>query len=170
MRKLVVSEAVTVDGVFGQRENGGTTMKTKVIGYWVTTAFLVFGIGSGGAAELVQVPANIEGIVGLGYPVYFIMLIGFWKVLGAIALLVPRFPRLKEWAYAGIFFNMTGAAVSHAAVGDYGAYGYHLIVTLTIAGLAVASWALRPQSRTLGVLFPAKTGAVAIKADAARGG
>src|SRR3712207_1560726 len=55
----------------------------------------------------------------------------------------------------GLFFNMTGAAVSHAALGDYGAHGYHLIVTLTSAGLALASWALRPQSRTLGVLFPA---------------
>jgi hypothetical protein len=89
---------------------------------------------------------------------------------GAIALLAPGFPRLKEWAYAGIFFNMTGAAISHAAVGDYGAYGYHLIVPLTFAGLAVASWALRPQSRTLGVLFPTKTRAITITADAVSGG
>src|SRR6266496_3243486 len=62
--------------------------------------------------------------------------------------LAPSFPRLKEWAYAGIFFEMTGAAASHAARGDYGAHAYHLIVTLTFAGLTVASWALRPQSRT----------------------
>jgi hypothetical protein len=75
-------------------------------------------------------------------------------VLGGITLLVPRFPRLKEWAYAGIFFNMTGAAASHAVSGDA---AWHVIVTGSLAVLAVASWALRPQSRTLGVLFPAKT-------------
>lgn len=127
-------------------------MNPKMIGYWVTTAILVFGIGSGGAAELARVPANIEGIVQLGYPVYFIVMIGFWKVLGAFALLVPRFPRLKEWAYAGIFFNMTGAAVSNAVSGNP---GWHVAVNLIFVALAVASWALRPPSRTLGVLFPA---------------
>jgi DoxX-like family len=74
-------------------------------------------------------------------------------VLGAIAILVPRFPRLKEWAYAGIFFDLTGAAASCAAVGGYGAYGFHVIAPLLIAVLAVASWALRPPSRTIGVLF-----------------
>ena len=57
---------------------------------------------------------NVEGIVHLGYPLYFITIIGFWKVLGAITLLAPGFPRLKEWAYAGIFFDLTGAAASCA--------------------------------------------------------
>jgi DoxX-like family len=70
-------------------------------------------------------------------------------VLGAIALVVPRFPRLKEWVYAGMFFNMTGAFLSHVIVGDP---VYHLIVTGSIALLVVASWALRPQSRTVGNL------------------
>ena len=109
---------------------------------------------SGGAAELAHRRENIEGLILLGYPVYFVMIIGFWKILGGIALLVPGFPRLKEWAYAGIFFNMTGAAVSHAVNGDE---AWHIIVTLVLALLTVASWALRPQSRTLGVLFPART-------------
>ena len=84
----------------------------------------------------------------LGYPVYFITILGFWKVLGAIALLAPRFPRLKEWAYAGIFFEMTGAAASHAVRGDA---AWHVVVTLGFAVLAVVSWALRPPSRTLGL-------------------
>jgi hypothetical protein len=84
---------------------------------------------------------------------YFFAILGIWKVLGAIAILAPRFPRLKEWAYAGIFFDLTGAAASCAAVGGYGAYGFHVIAPLVIAGFAVASWALRPQSRTIGVLF-----------------
>jgi len=129
-------------------------MKTKGIVYWVTTAFLAFVLLSGGAAELARRRENVEGLVHLGYPLYFVTIIGVWKVLGAIALLVPRFPRLKEWAYAGIFFNITGAAVSHAVCGDA---AWHVIVTLVFAALAVVSGALRPQSRTLGVLFPART-------------
>ena len=82
-------------------------MKTKVIAYWAATGVLSFCIGGGGAAELAQVPGNVQGLADLGYPAYFVMLIGLWKVLGAIAVLVPGFPRLKEWAYAGMFFNMT---------------------------------------------------------------
>jgi uncharacterized membrane protein YphA (DoxX/SURF4 family) len=128
-------------------------MSARVIGYWVTTGLLVFAVLSGGVAELARVPGNIEGILALGYPLYFVTIIGFWKVLGSIALLVPRFPRLKEWAYAGIFFNMTGAAVSHLVVGDE---VWHAIVTSSLAVLTLASWALRPPGRTLGVLFPAE--------------
>ena len=75
------------------------------------------------------------------------------EVLAGITLLAPRFPRLKEWAYAGIFFNMTGAAASRAARGDDVS---HIVAPLVFAGLAVTSWALRPQSRTLGVLSPAE--------------
>jgi len=139
--------------------NSAAIGKLKVIGYWIITGLLVFAIGSGGVAELARLPTNVEGIVHvLGYALYFLTILGLWKVLGAIALLVPRFPRLKEWAYAGIFFNVTGAAASHAAVGDYDVYAFHVLVNLFLAVLVVASWALRPESRTLGVLFPAKTG------------
>jgi hypothetical protein len=92
----------------------------------------------------------------LGYPTYFFAILGFWKVLGAVAILVPRFPRLKEWAYAGIFFDLTGAAASCAAVGGYGAYAFHVIAPLILTGFTVASWALRPESRKTGMLFPAK--------------
>jgi uncharacterized membrane protein YphA (DoxX/SURF4 family) len=121
-------------------------LKAKSIGYWVITVMVAFFIGSGGAAELARMPGNVQGLVHLGYPVYFATIIGFWKVLGAIAILLPGFPRLKEWAYAGIFFNMTGAAAtgmfSHSAA-------WHVIVDLVLAGLTVASWALRPPSRRL---------------------
>lgn len=86
---------------------------------------------------------------GVGYPVYFLTILGIWKVLGTIAILVPGFPRLKECAYAGIFFGMTGAAASHAFVGDYGAYAYHILAPLVLQILALASWALRPKSRIL---------------------
>jgi hypothetical protein len=79
-------------------------------------------------------------------------------VLGAIAILVPRFPRLKEWAYAGIFFDLTGAAASVAAVGGYGVYAFHILAPLILACIAMASWALRPESRVIGTLIPLTNG------------
>jgi hypothetical protein len=134
-------------------------MKAKKIAYWTTTGLVAFFIGGGGLAQIAQFHANPHGVVPiLGYPTYFFAILGFWKVLGAIAILVPRFPRLKEWAYAGIFFDLTGAVASVAAVGVYGAYAFHILAPLIIAGLTVASWALRPPSRTIGVLFSATNG------------
>jgi hypothetical protein len=132
---------------------------TKTILYWFTTVSVAMPIGSGGVGQMMQFRANPHGVVPvLGYPMYFFAILGIWKVLGAIAILVPRFPRLKEWAYAGIFFDLTGAAASCAAVGGYGAYAFHVIAPLIIAGFMMASWALRPPSRTLGALFPATNG------------
>jgi hypothetical protein len=134
-------------------------MKGKTIAYWTTTGLIAFFIGSGGAAQVAQYLGNRHGAVPLlGYPMYFFGILGFWKVLGAIAILVPRFPLLKEWAYAGIFFDLTGAAASCAAVGGYGAYGFHVIAPLVLTGLTVASWALRPASRTLYTFMAAKNG------------
>jgi hypothetical protein len=131
------------------------SVKVKAIIYWTTTGLVVFFIGGGGLSQIWQYKVNPHGIVPvLGYPMYFFAILGFWKVLGAIAILVPGFPRLKEWAYAGIFFDLTGAAASCAAVGGYGAYGFHVIAPLMIAGLMMASWALRPASRVLGVIAP----------------
>ena len=123
----------------------------KRTGYWASTVVLALAMLSGGAAELALRRETVEGMVLLGYPLYFIRIIGFWKVLGSVALLAPRCPRLKEWAYAGIFFNMTGAAVSHAVTG---AAGWHVIVTTAFAVLTLMSWALRPPSRTLGAINP----------------
>lgn len=128
-------------------------MKTKTIAYWTATGILAFVLLSGGVAQLAGRPETIAGMVHLGYPLYFVTLLGIWKVLGGLAVLAPRFPRLKEWAYAGIVFDLTGAAVSHAALGD-GAR--QVLVPLFFAACAVASWALRPPSRTLGSLFPAR--------------
>jgi len=130
----------------GRSKKERKTLKVKSISYWVITGMVAFFIGSGGAAELARVPGTIQGLVQLGYPVYFASIIGFWKLLGAITILVARFPRLKEWAYAGIFFNMTGAAATglftHSAM-------WHVIVDLVLTALTVASWALRPPSRRL---------------------
>jgi len=132
-------------------------MKAKPIVYWTTTILVAFFM-TGGATQVFQYIHNPHGVVPvLGYPMYFFAIIGVWKVLGAITILVPRFPRLKEWAYAGIFFDLTGAAASCVLVGGYGAYGFHVIAPLVIAGFLVASWALRPPSRRIGVLFTAKS-------------
>ncbi len=135
------------------------TTKTKNIAYWITTILIAFFIGSGGGAQIAQYLGNPHGVVPiLGYPMYFFAILGFWKVLGAIAILVPRYPRLKEWAYAGIFFDLTGAAASVAAVGSYGAYAFHVIAPLILTAFTVASWALRPESRTIGVPVPSTNG------------
>jgi hypothetical protein len=135
------------------------TMKTKSVVYWTMTILVAFFIGGGGLAHLWQFRVNPHGVVPeLGYPMYFFAILGFWKVLGAIAILAPRYPLLKEWVYAGIFFDLTGAVASCTAVGGYGAYDFHVIAPLIINGFLVASWALRPESRKIGVLFPAKSG------------
>ena len=135
------------------------TTKAKSIVYWTMTGLVAFFIGCGGASQIWQYRINPHGVVPLlDYPMYFFAILGFWKFFGALTILVPRFPRLKEWAYAGIFFDLTGAAASCAAVGGYGAYGFHVIAPLIITGFTMASWALRPESRKIGVLIPATNG------------
>jgi hypothetical protein len=131
------------------------TPKSKSILYWITTALVAFFIGTGGIAQIFQYLHNPHSVVPeLAYPMYFFAILGFWKFFGALTILVPRYPLLKEWAYAGIFFDLTGAAASVVAVGSYGAYGFHVIAPLVICGFTVASWALRPPSRTIGTLSP----------------
>jgi uncharacterized membrane protein YphA (DoxX/SURF4 family) len=99
------------------------------------------------------VKESIDGLIKLGYPAYFAAILGVWKMLGGITVLVPGFPRVKEWAYAGIMFELTGAAISNAAAGagdSSVAYAGHIAAPLVIAAVAVASWALRPEDRSLG--------------------
>jgi hypothetical protein len=139
---------------------GNTSSKTRRIIYWIMTVLVAFPIGSGGIAQVMQYFASPHGVLPvLGYPMYFFAILGFWKFFGALTILVPGFPRLKEWAYAGIFFDLTGAAASCAMSGGYGAYGFHVIAPLIITGFMVASWVLRPPSRTLGILQPARSAA-----------
>jgi len=121
-------------------------MTVRAVAYWATTGFVVCNMLSGALAELAQVKSTSDGMQALGYPLYMMTILGTWKVLGSIALLTPRFPRLKEWAYAGMFFNMTGAAVSHLVVGNE---AWHVWYTASLAIVVLVSWALRPESRTL---------------------
>lgn len=120
-------------------------MKKKNIVYWIVTGLLCFCL-LGGIGQLFQVKQIVDGFAPLHYPLYFLSIIGFWKTMAIIAILIPKFPLLKEWAYAGVFFAMTGASVSQIAVG---AAAFHIIVPLIIAVLAIASWYLKPASRKL---------------------
>jgi len=121
-----------------------SSSRGRTIAYWVTTGLVAAESVLGGVWDIRQIPYVRAGIEKLGYPAYVLVIIGVWKLLGAVAVLVPRFPRLKEWAYAGMFFNYTGAVASHLAVGD-GAEA--VVYPIIITGLVVASWALRPSAR-----------------------
>jgi uncharacterized membrane protein YphA (DoxX/SURF4 family) len=141
---------------------GDTMMKLKAIGYWATTAVVALELLAGGVTDLVRGGTElvagkpvVEILAHLGYPEYLLTILGVWKLPGGIALLAPGSPRLKEWAYAGSFFVYTGAVASGVVRGRDDP-GTLIWPPLTLAVLTVASWALRPQSRTLGVLFPAK--------------
>jgi hypothetical protein len=117
--------------------------RSKGVWYWISTALTAFILLSGGLWLMV---GNQPMDAYLGFPAYFWLILGFYKILGAVAILVPRFPLLKEWAYAGIVFHLTGAAATRAFVGDSAA---HIAAPLVICGVAVASWFLRPASRKM---------------------
>ncbi|HEY9262162.1 DoxX family protein [Chitinophaga sp.] len=109
--------------------------------YWISTSLVVFVLGAGGVSDLLLQPYVVAGMKLLGYPAYFCVILGTWKVLGAVAITIPGYPRLKEWAYAGIIFDFTGGAVSHWSIADS---GWKVILFLVFA---LISWALRPASR-----------------------
>jgi uncharacterized membrane protein YphA (DoxX/SURF4 family) len=121
-------------------------MKSQAIGYWICTVLIAFSFLSGGVVYLLRSPKALEGITQLGYPAYFMTILGIWKLLGGAAVLLPGFPLVKEWAYAGMIFDLTGATASHIASGDD---MRHILVPLVLAALVVASWALRPEGRKL---------------------
>ena len=120
--------------------------KKKLIWYWIITALLSLCIFTGGLFQALLLKGVVQGFKPLGYPLYFISLIGIWKVLGVIAILVPKFPLLKEWAYAGIFFTMTGAVISHIASNDI---SVQIISPIVLAIFTVLSWYLRPADRKI---------------------
>lgn len=112
--------------------------------YWLATVLVAAELGVGGGWDIARLPFVRDLVTHLGYPSYFLVLLGIWKVLGAAALLVPRAALLKEWAYAGAFFTYTGALASHLTTG-YGLGEVGLLAAMT--ALTVTSWALRPPSR-----------------------
>ena len=121
------------------------TKRNKII-YWIATIWLSLGMVSTGIVQFLKVKEEVDMFTHLGYPVYLLTILSIWKFLGVIAVLIPKFPLLKEWAYAGFFFAMSGAVFSHFAAGS-GAkefFGPLLLIVLT-----VVSWYFRPADRKI---------------------
>ena len=119
------------------------TKKNKII-YWISTIWLALGMLSTGIVQLLKPEEEIAKMTHLGYPTYLLTILGIWKILGVVALLIPKFPRLKEWAYAGFFFAMSGAVFSHIALGDP---VNEIFPSLLLLILSVVSWYCRPAGR-----------------------
>ena len=113
--------------------------------YWIATVFLAFGMTAGGVQQLFQIGGYVEIITQLGYPLYLLSILGAWKILGVIAVLIPKFTLLKEWAYAGFFFMMSGAAFSHIASNTID----EIFPALLLLTLTVVSWYFRPADRKI---------------------
>ncbi len=116
-----------------------TLTQSSRYAHWMMTVPAALAIGVLGAAELLRLPSVIDGLTRLGYPAYFATILGAWKLAGAGILVAPGVPRLKEWAYAGIFFTLTGAALSHAASRD----PLHALLTVPLLVLILGSWNAR---------------------------
>jgi len=121
--------------------------KTKKIIYWITTALLAVGMLQSGIFAELRTKQWVDLVGALGYPVYFLNILGTWKILGVIAILIPGFKLLKEWAYAGFFFAMTGALISHLAIADYNIKG--LMGPFFQMIFIILSWYFRPASRKI---------------------
>ena len=119
--------------------------KNKII-YWIATLWLSLGMVSTGIVQIIHMKEEVERMAALGYPAYFLTIIGTWKMLGVVAVLLPNFPLIKEWAYAGFFFLMSGAILTHLAVNStmFEYFGPSLLLVLT-----VISWYYRPNERKL---------------------
>ena len=119
--------------------------RNKII-YWIATTWLSLGMLSTGIVQLLQTEEEVDMMTRLGYPIYFLTIIGVWKILGVVAVLIPKFPLLKEWAYAGFFIAMSGAVISHLISGDEAKeiFGPTLLLILTMV-----SWYFRPADRKL---------------------
>jgi hypothetical protein len=120
--------------------------KARIFGYWASTGLLALSMVGGGIMDLAHGPQVVAMLRHLGYPMVVATMLGIWKLLGALALLAPRLPRLKEWAYAGVAFDFIGAIASHASVGDCASA---IVPPIVLLAIAVASWTLRPESRLL---------------------
>ena len=119
--------------------------RDKII-YWIATIWLSLGMLATGLVQLLKTNEEVDMMTGLGYPLYFLTIIGVWKILGVVAVLMPKFPLVKEWAYAGFFIAMSGAIISHVVIGDEAkeSFGPALLLILT-----AVSWYFRPAGRKL---------------------
>ncbi len=112
--------------------------------YWASTALAFVAFTGSGFANLLHADHVMVDMARLGYPEYFSTILGAFKVAGALAIVVPHFPRLKEWAYAGMAFDLSGAALSRAAISDDAGT---VIGPLLVLLIVVVSWKTRPETR-----------------------
>lgn len=124
--------------------------RNKII-YWIATVWLSLGMVSTGIVQLIKMKEEADMMAHLGYPLYFLTLLSIWKILGVVAVLVPKFLLLKEWAYAGFFFSMSGAVYSHIASGDAPKELFGPVLLLTLTAI---SWYFRPIDRKLNFVNP----------------
>ncbi|SDR10317.1 DoxX-like family protein [Chryseobacterium soldanellicola] len=119
--------------------------RNKII-YWIFTVWMSLGMVSTAIVQLLKHKEEVENFTTLGYPTYLMTIIGVWKILGIIVVLLPKLPLIKEWAYAGFFFVMSGAVISHLIVGD--PVGKILPAVLLLV-LVIISWYFRPADRKI---------------------
>ncbi len=119
------------------------TKRNKII-YWIATGWLAIAMLASGLQQILHTKSFVDIMVPLGYPIYFLSILGVWKVLGVVALLIPKFPLLKEWAYAGFFFAMSGATFSHIA--SYNDVS-EIFPSLILLIMVVLSWYFRPADK-----------------------
>ena len=124
----------------------------KII-YWISTIWLALGMLSSGILQLLKGKAEVDFIIKMGYPEYFLTVLGIWKILGVVVLLLPRFLLLKEWAYAGFFFAMSGAVFSHISLGNQMS---EIVGPLLLLILTLLSWYFRPADRKIIALHHSK--------------
>lgn len=120
--------------------------KTKKIIYWVATVWLSLGMVSSGIVQYLRVKEEVDLFNDLGYPLYFLTILAIWKFLGVITVLIPKFALLKEWAYAGFFFAMSGAILSHIACGNSAG---EIFPPVLLLALTIVSWYFRPADRRI---------------------
>jgi DoxX-like family len=123
-----------------------SNQKSKKIAYWIVTGLLCFGMLLGSTAQLLRAKPNVDGMISLGYPLYVLTILGIWKYLAVFTILIPKYPLVKEWAYAGLFFVLSGGVISHLASGEGVIKAMPVFVFMC---LDVASWYLRPDDRRL---------------------
>jgi hypothetical protein len=119
--------------------------KRNRIIYWIATVWLSLGMLSSGIVQLLKVEEETRFIINLGYPEYFLTILGIWKMLGVVVLLMPKLPLVKEWAYAGFFFVASGAVFSHVATGNLN----DIFPPLLLLVLTIVSWYFRPAERKI---------------------
>lgn len=124
----------------------GRQPRWRTVAYWTATGLIAAEFAVGGVTDLFHLPPFAPALTELGYPAYLGVILGTWKLLGTAAVLVPGMPRLKEWAYAGMTFDLTGAIASYLFTG--GGFG-NLVTPAVFLALVAVSWSLRPPSRRL---------------------